>query len=487
MNKNTIIIGAGFAGLSAACYLAKAGNKVTVLEKNIQSGGRARQLHQEGFTFDIGPTFYWMPDVFESFFNDFDKSASDYYDLIKLNPAYEVFFGVGDTIKIADNINSITEVFESIEKGSGKKLTQFMAQAKDNYEIAIKDLVYKPGRNLLEIVTPQTATRLHLFIDTIEKQVNRAFEDKRLREILKFPVLFLGAKPSKTPAFYNFMNYADFHLGTWHPKGGMYKVVEAMVSLSESLGVKIINNCDVSEIKVENKQATKVITNQGDFDCDLVLSGADYAHTETLLPKENRQYTESYWNKKTFAPSALLFYVGFDKRLQNLSHHSLFFDTDFVKHSKSIYDTPEWPENPLFYASFPSMTDTNAAPAGKEAGIFLIPIAPGIEDNPETRAHYFELIMRRLEHLTDQDVLSSVLFKASYCIDDFVKDYNSFKGNAYGLANTLFQTHILRPKLQSKKVRNLFFTGQLTVPGPGVPPSLISGKIVSDLIEKLHS
>ncbi len=486
MNKKIHIIGAGFAGLSAACYLAKAGNSVTIFEKNTQSGGRARQLKRDGFTFDIGPTFYWMPDVFERFFNDFGKSAADYYDLIKLNPAYEVFFGKNDSIKIADTINSITATFENIEKGSGQKLTKFMAQAKENYEIAIKDLVYKPGRSLLEIMTPQTATRLHLFIDTIENQVNRAFNDKRLKEILKFPVLFLGAKPSNTPAFYNFMNYADFHLGTWHPRGGMYKVVEAMVALSKSLGVEIINDCDVTEIVIKNKKAVGLKTNQGNFDCDILLSGADYAHTETLLPEVNRQYSANYWSKKTFAPSALLFYVGFNKKLQHLSHHSLFFDTDFVAHSRSIYDDLEWPDNPLFYASFPSMTDDNAAPEGKEAGIFLIPIAPGITDTNELREKYFEIIMKRVEHLTNQPIIDAVDFKQSYCINDFVADYNSYKGNAYGLANTLFQTHILRPKLQSKKVRNLFFTGQLTVPGPGVPPSLISGKIVSDLIQKLN-
>lgn len=479
-------MGAGFAGLSAACYQAKAGHSVIVLEKNEQNGGRARQLKRDGFTFDIGPTFYWMPDVFESFFNDFGKNVEEYYQLTKLNPAYEVFFGEGKSIKIADNIQKITEVFEGIEEGSGHKLSKFMEQAKENYEIAIQDLVYKPGRNLLEIMTPKTATRLHLFVDTIEKQVNRLFTDKRLKEILKFPVLFLGAKPSNTPAFYNFMNYADFHLGTWHPKGGMYKVVEAMVSLAKSLGVEIINECTVNEIIVENKRVTELVTNKGNYNCDIVISGADYAHTETLLPLSSRQYSAQYWNKKTFAPSALLFYIGFNTRLKNLSHHSLFFDTDFQEHSKSIYDHSEWPTDPLFYASFPSMTDHDAAPQGKEAGIFLIPIAPGIEDTEEIREKYFDLILKRVEKLTKQKVTDKVLFKESYCINNFVEDYNSYKGNAYGLANTLLQTHILRPKLQSKKVSNLFFTGQLTVPGPGVPPSLISGKIVSDLIQKLN-
>ncbi|MDU8886595.1 phytoene desaturase family protein [Yeosuana sp. MJ-SS3] len=482
--QKIVIIGSGFSSLSASCYLAKKGFDVTILEKNSTVGGRARQFKKEGFVFDIGPTFYWMPDVFEKFFSDFNKTTQDYYNLNKLNPAYQIYFGKKDSISIADNFEDIKKTFEKIEKGSGEKLQQFINKANINYNIAIKDLVYKPGEHVFEIINKKTFFKLYEFILTIKKQVSGYVKNKKLQKILEFPVLFLGAKPSNTPSFYNFMNYADFKLGTWHPQGGMYEVVKAMTTLAKSLGVKIITNSEVRYIEIEDKKARGVKTFNDFYSCDILLSGADYHHTETLLPKQLRQYSETYWDKKTFAPSALLFYVGFNKKIDNVSHHTLFFDTDFEAHAKTIYDTKEWAKKPLFYASFPSITDVSAAPKDKEAGIFLIPIAPDSEDKPEIREHYFNQLIERIENITGESLKNSILFKESYCVKDFKDDYNSYKGNAYGLANTLSQTHVLRPNLKSSKVENLYLCGQLTVPGPGVPPSIISGKIVSELILK---
>lgn len=484
MNKKISIIGSGFSALAAACYLAKKGNNVTVYEKNSTIGGRARQLKKEGFTFDIGPTWYWMPDVFERFFADFNKKPSDYYELIKLSPAYQVYFGNLDFVTIADNLEEIISTFETIEKGSGDVLRQFIKEAQSNYDIAIKDLVYRPGESPMELITLETAKKVNQFFSTISKDVRKRFKNTKLVQILEFPVLFLGAKPSDTPSFYSFMNFADFGLGTWHPKNGMYSVILAMETLAVELGVKIEVNSNVEKILVENRKITGIKVSGKTIESDIVLSGADYHHSETLLDEKDRQYTEKYWNKKTFAPSSLLFYVGFDKKIENVEHHSLFFDVDFDVHASAIYDNPKWPEEPLFYASFPSKTDENVAPKGKEAGIFLIPLAPGLEDNKELREKYFEKIITRFESLTNQKVKKNVIFKESFCVNDFIKDYNSYKGNAYGMANTLLQTAFLRPKLKSKKVKNLYFTGQLTVPGPGVPPSLISGKLVSELIEK---
>lgn len=487
MKKTIHIIGSGFSSLSASCYLAKAGYDVVILEKNETVGGRARQLIKDGFTFDIGPTWYWMPDVFEKFFADFGKKPSDYYELEKLDPAYQVYFDTADSITIPGSVQEIYEIFEAEEKGSSVHLKEFLKSAAYNYDVSINDLVYNPGVSPLELVTPVTIGKITQFFSTIRKEVRRKIKSKKLIQILEFPVLFLGAKPSNTPAFYNFMNYADFVLGTWHPKGGMYKVIEAMVTLSKDLGVTFKTEANVEEIKLnQSGEAIGLVVN-GDFIAsDIVLSGADYHHTETLLPKDYRQYSEKYWDKKVFAPSSLLFYVGFDKKLKNVCHHTLFFDTDFDVHAASIYDNPSWPKDPMFYASFPSLTEDSFAPINKEAATFLIPIAPGIEDTPELREKYFNLIISRLEKLTQQSVKESVIFKESFCVKDFVKDYNSYKGNAYGLANILTQTAFLRPKIKSKKVKNLFFTGQLTVPGPGVPPSLISGKIASDLILKHH-
>ena len=485
MSKTINILGSGFSSLAASCYLAKAGHKVTVFEKNTQIGGRARQYKKDGFLFDMGPTWYWMPDVFERFFNDFNKKPSDYYQLEKLNPAYEVYFGIGDSAVIPDNLDEIYSLFEKEEKGSSLHLKKFLKQAKNNYDVAVKDLVYRPGVSPLELITPKTINKLNQLFFDIRSQIQKRFNNPRLIKILEFPVLFLGAKPGNTPAMYNFMNWADFGLGTWHPIGGMFEVIKAMESLAKELGVTFKTNANVEKLKVVNDSVERIVVNgESQNSADVVLSGADYHHTETLLDAQYRQYSEAYWNKKTFAPSSLLFYVGFNKKLKNVSHHTLFFDEEFDSHAEYIYDTPSWPKDPLFYASFPSISDNAFAPKEKEAATFLIPIASGIEDTEAHREKYFNIIIDRLEKLTNQKLKDEVLFVKSYCINDFIEDYNSYKGNAYGLANILTQTAFLRPKIKSKKVKNLYFTGQLTVPGPGVPPALISGKIAAESILK---
>lgn len=481
--KKVSVIGSGFSSLSAACYLARDGYNVSIFEKNETVGGRARQLKKKGFTFDIGPSWYWMPDIFEKFFNDFGKSTSDYYQLDKLSPAYKIFFS-DDEITIGDTMDKICEEFERIETGSSKPLRKFINQAQDNYDIAINKIVLKPGLSPLELVTKDTVMRVDQFFKTISSQVRSNFKNPKLISTLEFPVLFLGAKPSKTPSFYSFMNFADFGLGTWHPKGGMYEVIKAMRNLAESLGAKIHTNATVQKINVVNGKTTGIVVDDKTFPSDYVLSGADYSHSETLLDPQFRQYSENYWDKKTFAPSSLLFYVGFDKKLDNVEHHNLFFDTDFEAHAEDIYDNPKWPSDPLFYVNFPSITDESMAPEGCETGFFLIPIAPDLEDTEVLRQQYFDIIIDRFERKTKQKVKENIIFKESFCVKDFKEQYNSYKGNAYGMANTLMQTAFLRPNLKSKKVSHLYFTGQLTVPGPGVPPSLISGKLAADLIKK---
>lgn len=480
---NVSIIGSGFSSLSSACYLAKAGFEVNVYEKNEQLGGRARTLSQDGFTFDMGPSWYWMPDVFERFFSDFGKKVSDYYELKRLSPSYRVFFNDNSYLEIADNLEDIYQVFEEEEQGSATQLKEFLKKAQFNYEVAIKDLVYKPGVSSLELINLKTVGNLNQFVSNISKDIRKRFKSQKLIKILEFPVLFLGAKPQDTPSFYNFMNYADFELGTWYPMGGMVEIVEGMVNLAKEYGVKFRTNSNVEQITTEGKNATGLKVNGQNIASDIVLTGADYHHSETLLKDEKLVgYSQEYWEKKTFAPSSLIFYVGFNKKLINISHHMLFFDQDFELHAQEIYDNPKWPKAPLFYASFTSVTDSSVAPEGKEAGFFLIPIAPDLEDTPELRGKYFKMILERLEKFTHQSLEKDIILKESFCVKDFKNDYNSYKGNAYGMANTLTQTAFLRPKIQSKKVNNLFFTGQLTVPGPGVPPALISGKLASELI-----
>lgn len=484
--KKVVVIGSGFSSLSAATYLAQAGFEVSVYEKNDTVGGRCRQFSKDGFTFDMGPSWYWMPDIFDDYFADFKRKTSEFYVLDRLDPGYQIVFDEL-TLPIGASVEAIANEFEAIEANSGQKLKAFLKKAATNYEIAIKKIVLRPGKSPLELITPETAVRVGQFLKSVSDEVKKNFKSPKLRSALEFPVLFLGAKPENTPSFYIFMNHADYGLGTWHPKGGMYEIVKAMKRVAEELGVSIHTNAPVNKIHVDRSgRTTGISLEDGTIaTADFVVSGADYHHSETLLDDAYRQYSESYWSKRTFAPSSLLFYVGFNKKLdQKLLHHNLFFDTDFKAHAKAIYDDPAWPKDPLFYANFPSITDPSMAPSGKEAGFFLIPIAPGIQDTQEIRDQYFKLVIERLESFTGQSLTPHIEFVESFCVNDFIAAYNSYKGNAYGLANTLRQTAFLRPKLQSKKVKNLYFTGQLTVPGPGVPPALISGKLVAQLIKE---
>ena len=485
MKKKVFIIGSGFSSLSAACYLSKNNFEVHVFEKNKNLGGRACQFKAEGFTFDMGPSWYWMPDVFERFFNDFGKNRSDFYSLDKLNPGYRVVFDKESQIQIGDSIDKIAIEFEKIEKGSGLKLKNFIIKAKENYELAVTNMLYKmPGKSILELINIDTLFKVNLFFSNIKQIVEDTFKDKRLRSILQFPVLFLGAKPSNTPAFYNFMNYADFGLGTWQPKNGFYDVVKAMIQIATNQGVSFNTNSEIKEIKVVDGCVDGIFINDEYKKCDILISGADYHHTETLLEKKYQQYSSGYWKKRTWSPSSLLFYIGLNKKLKGLNHHNLFFDTDFDKHADEIYTKPKWPTEPLFYLNITSKTNSHTAPKGHENCFILVPLATNLEDNDELRNKYFKVVLRRLKDLTGNDIEKNIVYKRSYCVNDFKKDYNSYGGNAYGLANTLFQTAFLRPKLQSKKVKKLYFSGQLTVPGPGVPPAIVSGKLVSDIIIK---
>jgi phytoene desaturase len=483
--KTAGIIGSGFAGLAAACSLAKEGFTVKVFEKNEGLGGRARKFEEQGFMFDMGPSWYWMPEVFENFFNAFGKTASDYYDLVRLDPSYNVVFGKDDIVSMPADYNELEQLFDEIEPGSSENLKKFLAEAEYKYKVGMEEFVWKPGLSLTEfadIRVLKSAFRLQMFT-SIASQVEKLFKNEKLREILKFPVLFLGATPENTPALYSLMNHADLVGGTWYPMGGMHKIIEGFVSLAKELGVEFHVNEPVKSIEVKGKRATGFTTSKGSYEFDYIVAGADYHHVEQhLLPKEFRSYSEKYWDKRTMAPSSLLFYLGLDKKIDGLQHHNLFFDRDFDLHAKEIYTEPAWPTDPLFYISCPSKTDPSVAPEGQENVFMLMPLAPGIEDSEELREKYFNVICDRMQHILGVDIREHIIYKRSFCLKDFVNDYNAFKGNAYGLANTLKQTAILKPRIHHKKISNLYYTGQLTSPGPGMPPSIISGQVVAGLI-----
>ena len=486
--KKVIVIGSGFSGLATATSLAVKGFDVTILEKNISAGGRARVFEAEGFTFDMGPSWYWMPDVFDNYFERFGKKTADYYNLIRLDPSYDVVFEGNETIHLPANLEALEALFESIEPGVTPKFREFLAQASYKYDVGINNFVWKPSRSVTEFLSLKLlydVTRLDVF-QSFYTHVRKFFKSPKLLKLMEFPILFLGAISENTPAMYSLMNFAEIKLGTWYPMGGMHQIVKGMVALAKEKGVKILLDHEVQSIDVVNKKAKTVTTHQGVLEADVVVASADYHHVDTqLIENQYRNYSDKYWDKRVMAPSSLLFYLGVNRRIDRLTHHNLFFDEDFGLHAHEIYTEPAWPSKPLFYASAPSKTDPSVAPEGSENLFLLIPVAPNLpNDDEEIRTHYYNLIMDRLEKYVGHDIRSHVVYKRSYAHADFMGDYHAFKGNAYGLANTLMQTALLKPTLKNKHIDNLYYTGQLTVPGPGVPPSLISGLVVADEVAK---
>ncbi len=485
--STVIVVGGGFSGLSAATHLASQGCQVTLLEKNESLGGRARQYTSDGFRFDMGPSWYWMPDVFERYYSSFDTTASEHYDLKLLDPGFRVYYGSRDYLDIPADQGQLRSLFDSIEPGTGAALGRFLSDAKYKYEVGMHDLVYRPGLSPLEFLEPRllkSMNKLHL-TTPFDHYVQKYFRDDRLRRLMEFPILFLGASPAKTPALYSLMNYAGLVLGTWYPQGGMHKIVEAMTTVAISQGVQIQTNTEVNEIISAKGMVKGVRANNAFIDSEYVVASADYHHVDrALLENGNANYSEKYWDRRQMSPSSLLFYIGVDRKVPGLIHHNLFFDADFNKHIEAIYDQPQWPEDPLFYVCSPSKTDPTVAPEGMENMFILIPLAAGLKDDMEMRKQIFNIVADRLEKSTGVDIRNHIVHFRSYAMNDFKKDYYAFKGNAYGLANTLRQTAFLKPRLKNRNVKNLYYTGHLTVPGPGVPPSLISGKIVADLIMK---
>ena len=485
--KKVLIIGSGFSGLSTAAMLAQDGYKVSVFEKNRNIGGRARVFSEKGYTFDMGPSWYWMPDVFEKFFNKFNKKPEDYFDLIKLDPGFQIIFKENKKLSIPSSWESVCKLFESLEKGSSIKLEKFMKEAEFKYDFGINNLVYQPGLSLTEVCSYdifKNIFKLQIF-SSYRKHVAKFFNHPYLIALLEFPVLFLGSTPSDTPALYSLMAYSGIKQGTYYPMGGFGAVIKGFEKLCKELGVHFYLNEEVKSLNIEKNKVNSITTNKGKYDFDIVVGSADYNHIDSsLIDKKYSNYTEKYWQKRTFSPSSLLFYLGVNKKIDKLNHHNLFFDENIEDHTNHIYKNPSWPKKPLFYVCCPSKTDSSVAPKGKENMFLLMPIASGIEDSPVIREKYFKIILKRLEKHTGESVEKHIEFKKSYCINDFINDYHAYKGNAYGLANTLMQTANLKPKIINKKITNLFYTGQLTVPGPGVPPSIISGQVVANHIKK---
>lgn len=483
--KHVIIIGSGFGGLSAAALLAKQDFRVTVLEKNKEVGGRARIWKKNGFTFDMGPSWYLGPEIFENFFSEFKQKSSNFYRLKRLDPSYRIFFSNEDHFDITPDLKKMYKLFDSLEENGGEKLKKYLELAKYQYEVSMKNFIYKSYNSIFSIFNKQMlkeGKNLPVF-ENMEKFVSKYFSSERAKKILQYNLVFLGGAPKNTPGIYALMAHMDFNLGVWYPEGGFGSVVNGFAGLAKFFGANIKTNIEVKKIIIKNGKAIGVKTSKGDILGDIILANADYHHVETaLLPKPYQSYPESYWSKKTIAPSAFIIFLGLNKKIKNLTHHNLFLDNDWKEHFNAIFDTPNWHEKPSYYVCCPSKTDSSVAPPGKENLFILVPVAPGLKDTEKTRKEYAKRILEHLESLTGETISDNIEVMRIFSQTDFIQDYHAYKGTALGLSQTLFQTAFFRPKQQSNKVKNLYFTGQFTHPGIGVPMVVISSQIVSQEI-----
>jgi phytoene desaturase len=483
--KRIAVIGAGLSGLSSAALLAKRGFAVTVIDKHSTPGGVARSFTDKDYSFDMGPSWYLMPEVFERFFSEFKKRPSDFFDLITLDPSYKVFFGPRDSVVLRKDHAYIVQLFETLEAGAGERIIAYLDDARYKYETAMAEFLYLDYQSIFDFFNKKKmigGVKLNLF-QSLDKHIRRSFTQKKIQKILGYNVVFIGCSPFKSPALYSLMSHVDLTSGVYYPMGGMNKLVDALYTVGLEHGAEFIWGEEATAINIERGTANSVTTQHQIIDADCVLVAVDYHHAEQdLIPPQYRRYSLSYWNKRVLAPSALLIYLGLNKKIPGLEHHNLFLSENWKRHFASIFNKPLWPENPSYYIGCPSKTDPTVAPKDGENLFILVPVAPGLDDNEHIREQFFETILSHLEGLVGVRITDAIVVKHIVAQRDFRRSYNLYKGTAMGLAHTLLQSALFRPSHRSKKVSNLYFSSHYTHPGIGMPMVIISSHIIADII-----
>lgn len=488
-NKTVLIIGAGIHGMATGLLLADRGYEVKIVDMNDRPGGVARVYQNSGYTFDMGPTWYLMPEVFERYFQLVDSSIEQNYTLYDLDPSYRVFFSKDDVVDITRDISHNKSVFDSFEPEGGNKLIRYLKEASQKYDIALNHFLYKDYIKPTDFVDPiiiKNGLKLNAF-SKLDSYVRRFFTSDKARKILEFNTVFLGSSPKKTPALYSLMGHVDLTQGIRFPKGGIGTFIEALYSNCLDRGVRFFLNHRVDEIAVEGNRAHGVAVGNKFIFGNIVLATPDYQHVEhELLDPGCRNYRDAYWKRRVIAPSTFLIYLGLSKKLPQLAHHNFYFAQDWDYNFTEIFDSPSWPNDPSYYIGCPSRTDTSLAPDYGETLFILVPVSPYLEDTNKLRRNYSQKILSKLETLIGTDIRNSIEVQQIYTQRDFKENNNLAYGTALGLAHTLFQTAIFRPSHINRKVPNLYYGGHYTQPGIGMPMAMIGSELVAQRIEQDH-
>jgi len=490
--KNVVIIGSGMGGLATALRLAHHGFAVTVLEKQSRPGGRSNIIEDSGFRVDVGPTILVMKDTFEDTYRAIGQDLNQRIQFTQLDPNYRIYYHDQTHLDLYNNMAMLAQEVERVSPGSAERLFRFIGEGAKKFELGM-DFVDRNFDHMIDLANPVALSRLlstgaH---ENMYRQVEHFFKgDDKLTKAFSFHSMFLGLSPFEALAMYSLITYADLALGMWYPQGGIYRIVEDMVELARGMGVTLRMNAPVAEILIDSGRARGVRLESGEVVlADLVISNADLPYTyQKLIPAQyRRDYPDARLEKMKYGCSGYLLYLGVDKEYTHLRHQGLYFSKDYRANLDAIFKHKVLPEDPSFHLNIPTMTDSSLAPAGHSLLYVLAPM-PNLTariDWNEAAPRVREQLLKQLEILVDPDLRKHIVWEKSYRPDDYLVDFNAVHGTAFGsLSHGFFQSSYFRPHNVARDIQGLYFVGQGTYPGIGMPMVQLSAKLVAERIMK---